>query len=206
MMSLPNFSRHHPSTALTHFPYPSLVAESQQLHFKPSHQDTWLIIISCLLIIIQGICITLHAFVTSRSLATLLNLVWFCWKILYTNLLHYICLPTTYIHWSSWSEKTFLMSTPKHPEGQIFQIYPGKSDDWSPPVSNSHNSFTLYTALHSIQLYMLSFGVELLDRSVINLLLQKISVNFQVLLLCFWLHIVVVVYYTTTTSTTTRLI
>ena len=74
---------------------------------------------------------------------------------------------------------------------------------------NHHNSFTLFTALHAIQLYMLSFGVELLDRSVIHLLLQNISVNFQ-LLLCFWLHIVVVVvvvvvvvYYTTTSTTTT---
>ena len=49
---------------------------------------------------------------------------------------------------------------------------------------NHHNSFTLFTALHAIQLYMLSFGVELLDRSVIHLLLQNISVNLQ-LLLCF---------------------
>ena len=37
-------------------------------------------------------------------------------------------------------------------------------------VSNSHNSFTLYTALCAIQLFVLSFGVELLDRSVIHLL------------------------------------
>ena len=66
-----------------------------------------------------------------------------------------------------------------------FQIYPGKSDDRPPclKVSDDHNSFTLYTALHVIQLYVLSFGVELLDRSVIYLFLQKISVNLQ--LLCF---------------------
>ena len=32
------------------------------------HQDTWLIIISCLLLNIPGICIALHAFATSRSL------------------------------------------------------------------------------------------------------------------------------------------
>ena len=37
------------------------------------HQDTWLIIISCLLIIIQGICITLHAFAMPRSLIILLQ-------------------------------------------------------------------------------------------------------------------------------------
>ena len=73
-----------------------------------------------------------------------------------------------------------------------------------PPLKvwNGHNSFTLYTALCAIQILVLSFGVELLDRSVIHLLLQKMSVNLQ-LLLCFWLHIVVVVYYTTTTSTST---
>ena len=43
---------------------------------------------------------------------------------------------------------------------------------WPPhlKVSNSHNSFTLYTALCAIQLFVLSFGVELLDRSVIHLL------------------------------------
>ena len=35
------------------------------------HQDTWLTIISHLLIIIPGICIALHAFMTSRSLAKL---------------------------------------------------------------------------------------------------------------------------------------
>ena len=60
-----------------------------------------------------------------------------------------------------------------------FWIYLGKTDDRVPhlKVSNSHNSFTLYTALHAIQLFVLSFGVELLDRSVIHLLLQKISVN-----------------------------
>ena len=56
-----------------------------------------------------------------------------------------------------------------------FQIYLGKTDDRTPDlkVSNGHNSFTLYTALHAIQLFVLSFGVELLDRSVIHLLLQK---------------------------------
>ena len=71
----------------------------------------------------------------------------------------------------------------------------GKTYDIPPlKVSNCHNSFTLYTALHAMQLYVLSFGVELLDRSVIYLLLQKISVNLQLLLLCFGLHIVVVVY------------
>ena len=75
-----------------------------------------------------------------------------------------------------------------------FQIYLGKTDDRPPnlKVSDHHNSFTLYIALHAIQLYVLSFGVELLDRSVIYLFLQKISVSVQ-LLLCFWLHIVVVV-------------
>ena len=44
---------------------------------------------------------------------------------------------------------------------------------WTPlhhKVSNSHNSFTSFTALHAIQLFVLSFGVELLDRSVIHLL------------------------------------
>ena len=43
---------------------------------------------------------------------------------------------------------------------------------WTPhlKVSNSHSSFTLYTALCAIQLFVLSFGVELLDRSVIHLL------------------------------------
>ena len=35
------------------------------------HQGTWLIIISHLLIIIPGICIASHAFMTSRSLTTL---------------------------------------------------------------------------------------------------------------------------------------
>ena len=67
-------------------------------------------------------------------------------------------------------------------------------------LGNCHNSFTLFTALLAIQLYMLSFGVELLDRLVIHLLLQNISVNLQ--LLCFWLYIVVVVvvvYYRTIT-------
>ena len=96
----------------------------------------------------------------------------------------------------------------------------------------SENPFkTIMTALHCILLYLLSFGVEQLDRSVIHLfiisenalcchlvmsywtgqsyiylLLQKnalISVHFQLLLLlCFWLHIVVVVHYTTTSRTT----
>ena len=70
---------------------------------------------------------------------------------------------------------------------------------------------TITTALHCIQLYLLSFGVQLLDRSVIHLFITSenalISVNFQLLLLllfllCFWLH-VVVLYYTTTTSRTT---
>ena len=30
-------SPHHPCITLTHFPYPSLFAESWKLHFKPSH-------------------------------------------------------------------------------------------------------------------------------------------------------------------------
>ena len=88
---------------------------------------------------------------------------------------------------------------------QCHQWEPIRNGQLKRKYRNHHNSFTLFTALHAIQLYMLSFGVELLDRSVIHLLLQNISVNLQ-LLLCFWLHIVVVVvvvYYTTTTSTTT---
>ena len=50
---------------------------------------------------------------------------------------------------------------------------------WTPhlKVSNSHNSFTLYTALCAIQLFVLSFGVELLHRSVIHLLFIYLSVN-----------------------------
>ena len=49
---------------------------------------------------------------------------------------------------------------------------------WAPhlKVSNSHNSFTLYTALHAIQLFVLSFGVELLDRSVIHLLFMYLFI------------------------------
>ena len=68
------------------------------------------------------------------------------------------------------------------------------SEKWAPHLKVSHNlnRFTLHTALHAIQLYVLSFGVELLDRSVIYLFLQQMSINLQ-LLLCFWLHIVIVV-------------
>ena len=117
------------------------------------------------------------------------------------------------------SEKTFLMSTPKRPGVQIYRRLPlrytphNQCVQWE-PTQNCHNSFTLHPALHYIQLYMLSFGVELLDRSVIHLFITSenalLSVNFQLLfLLCFWLHIVVVVvYYTTTTNTaitTTRI-
>ena len=66
-----------------------------------------------------------------------------------------------------------------------FQIYLGKTDDRSPhlKVSNSHNSFTSYTALHAIQLFVLSFGVELLDRSVIHLFLNICQLTFVVVLL-----------------------
>ena len=49
-------------------------------------------------------------------------------------------------------------------------------------VSHDLNSFTLYTALYAIQLYVLSFGVDLLERAVIYLFLQKISINLQLLL------------------------
>ena len=80
---------------------------------------------------------------------------------------------------------------------------------WTPHTqSNCHNSFTWYTAiqLYILSSFILSFGVQQLERWVIHFLIQKISVNFQVLLLCFWLHIVVVVNYTATTSTTTILI
>ena len=50
------------------------------------------------------------------------------------------------------SEKTFLMSTSKHVGVQIFRFTWVKLKN-DPPVSNCHNSFTWYTALHSIQLY-----------------------------------------------------
>ena len=83
----------------------------------------------------------------------------------------------------TWSEKTFLMSTPKHLGDQIFRFTwvklmidphpqhqtflmstPKCLEDQifrftqvtltiDPPVSNCHNSFTWYTALHSMQLY-----------------------------------------------------
>ena len=45
-------------------------------------------------------------------------------------------------YWSSRSEKTLLMTTPKRPGDQIWQIYPGKTDDGSPLVSNFHDNFT----------------------------------------------------------------
>ena len=89
--------------------------------------------------------------------------------------------------------RSFIGHTKKHAVKQSmkqqvssnFQIYPGKSDDGPPLVSKSHmisNSFTLYTALYAIQLYVLSFGVDLLDRSVIYVFLQQISINLQLLL------------------------
>ena len=68
-------------------------------HFSSSligHQDTWLIIISCLLIIIPGICITSHAFMMSRSLIILLHpcliLLKFVFQYIATLCLFYHCI------------------------------------------------------------------------------------------------------------------
>ena len=54
------------------YPTPHWLLGHEDLLSGPliGHQDTWLFIISSLLIIIPGTCIALHAFTTSRSLAT----------------------------------------------------------------------------------------------------------------------------------------
>ena len=66
-----NFSPHHQAMPwhISLTPYWLL---SHDDHFSSpliGHQDTWLIIIPSMLIIIPGTCIALHAFMTSRSLA-----------------------------------------------------------------------------------------------------------------------------------------
>ena len=68
-----NFSPHHQAMPQHIFLTPYWLL-SHDNHFSSpliGHQDTWLIIISYLLIIIPGIYIASHAFVTARSLAKL---------------------------------------------------------------------------------------------------------------------------------------
>ena len=68
-----NFSPHHQAMPWHISPTPHWLL-SHKDHFSGpliGHQDTWLIIISSLLIIISGTCIASHAFVMSSSLATL---------------------------------------------------------------------------------------------------------------------------------------
>ena len=50
---------------------------------------------------------------------------------------------TTNPDWSSRSEKTLLMSTPKRPGDQIWQIYLGKSAD-VPPIKTARALSELY--------------------------------------------------------------
>ena len=61
------------------------------------HHDIWLFIISSWLIIIPGTCMALHAYVTSRSLATPPKPCSVYCNLFYTSLLHCICLVTACI-------------------------------------------------------------------------------------------------------------
>ena len=95
-----NFSTHHQAMPqhISPTPYWLLSDDDHFSIFPISHQDSWLIIISYLLIIIPGICMASHALVTSRSLATPPKPCSILLKIFYISLLHCIYLVTACIH------------------------------------------------------------------------------------------------------------
>ena len=95
-----NFSPHCQATPWHISPTPHWLL-SHEDHFSGpliGHHHTWLFMNSSLLIIIPGTCIASHALVTSRSLATPPKPCSIYHNLLYTSLLHCICLVTACIH------------------------------------------------------------------------------------------------------------